>query len=93
MEYRRTQQPQLNLLCDILPAPGTLIARCTSKRCSAVTALEFSAHLYRYVRSASLRRLEEGLRCTCGARQGVLEPWPTNLALLPGKDRLYLFVA
>jgi hypothetical protein len=69
------------------------VARCFSKACGAVTALPVTPELHRHIRFSSLSRLQENLRCTCGARSGALEPWPANVALLPCKDRLYLFLA
>jgi hypothetical protein len=93
MEHPRTHTPQTPALRDILPSPGMLIARCTSRACGAVTPLDVSPELHRQIRWSSLGRLEASLRCTCGARAGALEPWPANLAVLPCKDRLYLFVA
>ena len=93
MEQRRTQTPQPHLLCQILPAPGTLVARCISRACGAVTPLPVTPGLHRQIRFSSLARLQDNLRCTCGARSGALEPWPANVAILPCKDRLYLFLA
>jgi hypothetical protein len=92
MEHGPAHTPQPHLLGDILPAPGTLVARCLSQPCGAVTRLQISPNLHRRLRLSSLSRLQANLRCTCGARSGALEPWPASVALLPCKDRLYLFL-
>ena len=93
MEHGRTQSAPVQILGRLLPAPGTLVARCLSPGCGAVTRLRVSSDLHRHIRFASVERLEESLRCTCGARSGALEPWPANLALFPSRERLYLFVS
>lgn len=78
---------------DILAAPGVVVARCRSRPCAAVTALDIGPGLYRLLRRASLARLEDQLRCTCGGRRGALAAWPANLSVLPGRQRLFLFLA
>ena len=93
MEQLRTPLPSAQVLADILPRPGMVMARCVGEACGAVTALEFSEGLHRRLRLSSLARLEGALRCSCGARRGTLEPWPADLAAAPGAGRVFLFVA
>lgn len=94
MEQRRTEaaaEPQV--VGDLLAAPAMVVARCRTRKCGAVTPLPIGPGLYRLLARASVNRLEEQLRCTCGGRRGALETWPANLVLLPGRDRLFLFLS
>jgi hypothetical protein len=93
METRPKQPRQAHVLQDILPIPGGLVARCLSATCGAVTPIEVSPQLHWLIARAPLARLQQGLRCTCGARAGVLEPFPANFAAPKSGGRLYLFLA
>lgn len=76
-------------------APETdraLTARCTIPACGAVTVLEMDTGLRRYLEGASLNRLEDQLRCTCGARTGRLAFGSAKPPPPPGRGRMYLFL-
>jgi hypothetical protein len=94
MEHR-TMEPGLapKVVRDLLGEPGMVVARCRTRACGAVTPLMVGPGLYRLLARASVSRLEEQLRCTCGGRRGALETWPANLVLLPSRNRLFLFLA
>ena len=88
MDQSRTQARESRLLSDLFIAPGVLVARC---RCGAVTPMEVNAFTSGDPKRAPLARLEEGLRCTCGARSGSIEVWPRGLPIPSRRDRLFLF--
>ena len=75
----------------ILRAPGDLVASCPSPTCLSVTRLTIDAGLYEGIRWASVQRLSQALRCTCGARGGDLRPWGSEGGEGLGAHRLYLF--
>lgn len=70
-----------------------MVARCSIRACAAVTTLDISPDLYAALRHASLDRLEDQLRCTCGARRGALEAWTAQRPIRAERERLFLFVA
>lgn len=76
---------------SFLASGGTLLARCARKGCGAETPLP-AAVADRAAR-ASLHRLEDAVRCTCGGRRGSLRPWrgPRPVAA-DTSARCYLFV-
>jgi hypothetical protein len=43
------------------------------------------------LRRAALGRLDQELRCTCGARSGALELWPSDVPTPASRDRMFLF--
>ena len=92
MEHRRTHPFEPKVLGDILPASGVMLARCEAATCGAVTALDIDADLHGYLSRASLSRLEDQLRCTCGGRRGRFETWPAELPAPLSRARLYLFL-
>ena len=65
------------------------VARCD--RCGAAAALDARIAAAIEDRGVSARRLEEQLRCTCGARGGSLRRWAGPVP--PGRTerRVYLF--
>jgi hypothetical protein len=74
---------------EFMAGGGILAAQCGSPRCRTVTPLTNRA-FQSAAGTATISRLEEGVRCTCGWRGGSL----TKLAQLPeraAKDRCYLF--
>lgn len=92
IEHRSTRPGDPHRVADILPAPGVMLARCDAPACRAVTALDIDPPLHSYLKLASLSRLEDQLRCTCGGRRGRLEAWPAGLLAPPSQGRLYLFL-
>jgi hypothetical protein len=92
MEHRSARACEPRTIDDVLTEPGVILARCEASACGAVTALNIDPDLHRHLCRASLSRLEDQLRCTCGGRRGRLEAWPTDLPAPSGRARLYLFL-
>ena len=90
--HRRARPCEPKVLGDILPEPGVMLVRCEAPGCGAVTALDIDADLHGYLSRASLNRLEDKLRCTCGGRRGRFETWPADLPAPSSRGRLYLFL-
>lgn len=90
MELRRAYPCRPHVLGDLLAAPGVLVARC---RCGAVTPLPALTASGDGLRQAALGRLEQALRCTCGARSGALELWPQDVPTPGSRDRMFLFAS
>jgi hypothetical protein len=89
MEQRPDHAQQPRVLGDLLVGSGVVVARC---RCGAVTPLPLVA-ASADLRQAALGRLEQDLRCTCGARSGAIELWPQGLPTPASRDRLFLFAS
>ncbi len=92
MEQRPAHQHEPQSVADILPAPGAMLACCDTPACGAMTVLDIDAGLHSYLKTASLNRLQDQLRCVCGGRRGRLEPWPAGLTAPRTRGRLYLFL-
>jgi hypothetical protein len=74
---------------EFMSGGGVLAARCGNPNCDAVTPLT-NSNFHEFARMASVVRLEEGVRCSCGWRGGSL----TMLAVVPAdglSNRCYLF--
>lgn len=74
-------------LAEFLDGGGALVATCGSPSCRAATvvARDFVS------KDASLSRLEDAIRCTCGFRGGRFHLWPGGAAAIPEAHRCYLF--
>lgn len=83
--------PHPRTFADILPRPGRILARCQAPSCGAATLLTIGPALYAALSHAALERLEDQLRCSCGARRGRLGPPPAHTAQHAPRARLYLF--
>jgi len=79
------------ILADLLGADQVLVARCVAPGCGAAAELDLGSWRLSQLRFVSVARLEDELRCGCGARRGALSaraywgPRPVQ------QGRLYLF--
>lgn len=81
------------VLADLVGPDQVLVAHCTAPGCGASSVIELGAWRQSQVRLASVARLEDELRCECGARRGALSArayWGPRPAT---HGRLYLFNA
>jgi hypothetical protein len=76
-------------LQEFMAEGGILAAQCGSPSCGTVTALTNRA-FQSAAGTATISRLEEGVRCTCGWRGGSLAMLAQSPEVLT-KDRCYLF--
>jgi len=76
---------------DLFAGAGVVVARCRARSCGAVTVLDLSPGLRAVLQKASLARLEDALRCTCGARGGVFAASSAELPADKSGHRLFLF--
>ena len=84
----RISQP--TVIRDLLGSNGVLVASCLDPACGAQAVVASAAA---GLRQSSIARLEDELRCVCGARRGRLSSrpfWGPRPALSGG---IYLFVA
>jgi hypothetical protein len=77
------------LLDEFLIGGGVLVARCASPNCRTASVLD--AAVVRAAGRSSISRLEEAIRCTCGARGGRLKLWRGAAPPPVGRDRCFLF--
>ena len=88
-----TQIPSLSVLAELLHADEILIASCRQRGCDSQAVIPLGDRQSTLLRRASIDRLEDNLRCVCGARSGSLgvRPfWGPRPAMTGG---IYLFVA
>lgn len=74
-------------LAEFMEGGGALVATCGSPSCRAATVV---AHDF-VSKNASLSRLEDAIRCTCGFRGGRFHLWPGDTTATPEAHRCYLF--
>jgi hypothetical protein len=85
--------PPPAVLADLVGPDQVLVASCIAPGCGAAAVIELGAWRKSQVRFAAVARLEEELRCACGARRGVLSArayWGPRPAT---HGQLYLFNA
>jgi hypothetical protein len=86
-----TSRPRPGVLADLVGPDQVLVARCVAPGCGAATDLDLGAWRLSQLRFAAVDRLEDELRCSCGARRGALSAqayWGPRPAL---EGHLYLF--
>ena len=82
---------QPSVIRDLLGSDGVLVASCLNPACGAQAVVASAA--VSGLRQSSITRLEDELRCVCGARRGRLSsrPFWGPQPALPGG--IYLFVS
>jgi hypothetical protein len=81
------------VLADLVGPDQVLLAHCVAPGCGAAAVIELGAWRQSQIRLASVARLEDELRCACGARRGALSArayWGPRPAT---HGRLFLFNA
>jgi hypothetical protein len=81
------------MVADILKSDDVLVARCEQSGCGAEAVVSVGGGLSSMLRRASIRRLEEHLRCACGARRGRLSVRPYWGPRPAMTGRIFLFLA
>ena len=80
-------------VADLMAGERALVAACGDPRCGAQAVIAGPGAWPPALRLASVARLEEALRCRCGARRGVLTSRPYWGPRPPMTGGVYLFVA
>jgi hypothetical protein len=64
--------PPPTVLVDLVGPDEVLMASCVAPGCGATTVIDLGGWRQSQIRFSSVSRLEDELRCACGARRGVL---------------------
>jgi hypothetical protein len=85
--------PPPAVLADLVGPDQVLLASCLAPGCGAASVIDLGPWRQSQVRFAAVARLEDEVRCSCGARRGALSArayWGPRPAT---QGRLYLFNA
>lgn len=76
-------------LAEFMGDGSALIVQCGSTACRSASVVD--DRIVAIAARSSVTRLEDGVRCSCGSRRGVLQVWKVESAPPEADGRCFLF--